>query len=88
MVGNEDMSVSVYILECADGTYYTGVSDDPARRLAEHNSGKGAKYICKSRRPARLVFDGVYKNRRAAMWAEREIKKLSHEQKENLIMGG
>ena len=45
----------VYILRCADGTYYTGFTTDPDRRLKVHNSGKGAKYT-RSRRPVELIY--------------------------------
>jgi len=49
------MAFYCYILECSDGTYYTGWSADPERRLREHNCGKGARYT-RSRRPVRLVY--------------------------------
>jgi len=49
------MAFYCYILECSDGTYYTGWSTEPERRLREHNSGAGARYT-RSRRPVRLVY--------------------------------
>lgn len=49
------MTCFCYILECADGTYYTGWTTDPERRLAQHSKGTGARYT-KTRRPVKLVY--------------------------------
>ena len=73
-----------YILECADGTYYTGWSTEPQRRAAQHNAGRGARYT-RSRRPVRLVYVEECPDKTAAMKRERVIKALSHSQKEDLI---
>ena len=79
------MTWLVYILRCSDGTYYTGVTTDIARRLNEHNhSPKGAKYT-KARRPVTLVFHTHFKNRSEAQKAEYRLKKLSRVQKEQVI---
>ena len=70
----------VYILECADGTLYTGMTNHLVRRLAAHNAGKGAKYT-KTRRPVRLRYSEELENRSLALRREAAIKKLSHAQK-------
>ena len=78
------MSCYCYILECADGTYYTGWTTDPARRLRQHNAGRGAHYT-KIRRPVQLVYIEPQPDRSAAQKREIKIKKLSRTQKETLI---
>ena len=74
----------VYILQCADGTLYTGSTNDPQRRLKVHNSGKGAKYT-RSRLPVKLVDQEEQENWSAALRREAAIKKLSRAQKKTLI---
>ena len=75
----------VYILKCADGTFYTGITTDLRRRVAEHsNSLLGAKYT-RGRRPVKLVYLKKFKNRSAASGEEIAIKKLSRENKIELI---
>lgn len=76
---------TVYILLCADGSFYTGWSNHLARRLAAHNAGKGAKYT-KMRRPVRLVYQEKLPSRSAALKREYQIKQLSHAQKAALIL--
>lgn len=78
------MSFYVYILRCADGTLYTGYTDDPERRARVHNAGKGAKYT-RSRLPVELVYREALEDKSAALRREREIKKLSRAQKLALI---
>ncbi|PIW58527.1 MAG: hypothetical protein COW13_05070 [Candidatus Omnitrophica bacterium CG12_big_fil_rev_8_21_14_0_65_50_5] len=73
----------VYIVQCADGTYYTGYTNDLAGRLALHNSGRGAKYV-RSRLPVALVYTKQYRYHKKALQAERDIKKLTRSQKEKL----
>lgn len=73
-----------YILLCADGTLYTGYTNDTARREAMHNSGRGAKYT-RSRLPVKLVYREELPSRSEAMKREAAIKKLTHEQKLELI---
>lgn len=75
-----------YILECADGTYYTGWSTDPARRVKQHNHGVGAKYT-RTHRPVTLVYIEEQTDRTSAMQRERAIKQLSHAKKKALITG-
>ena len=74
----------LYILECADGTYYTGWTTDPERRLRQHNAGHGARYT-KSRCPVKLVYMEPQPDRSTAQKREFQIKKLSRAQKEVLI---
>ena len=65
----------VYIVECVDGTLYTGISTELERRIQEHNtSEKGAKYT-RIRRPVKLVYSESYPNRSSASKREYEIKK-------------
>jgi putative endonuclease len=73
-----------YIVECADGTYYTGWSTDPQRREHQHNLGRGARYTS-TRRPVRLVYIEPQPDRSAALRRERKIKTLTHAQKKALI---
>ncbi len=80
------MAFYCYILECNDGTYYTGWSTDPQRRARQHDRGKGARYT-RSRRPVRLVYVEECPDRAAAMKRERAIKALSRSRKEKLIHG-
>ena len=75
----------VYIVECADGSLYTGISTDVQRRLLEHNYGsKSAKYT-RSRRPVRLVWSKEVSNRSEASKEEARIKKLTRARKMELI---
>ncbi len=73
-----------YIVECDDGTLYTGWTTDPERRLREHNAGKGARYT-RSRRPVRLVYWEQYSDRSGAMRREAVVKKLTRFEKQTLI---
>ncbi|WP_101295261.1 GIY-YIG nuclease family protein [Halegenticoccus soli] len=77
----------VYVVECADGTYYTGYTTDPDRRVEEHNDGTGAKYT-RGRTPVELVHAESYRSKSAAMSREYEIKSLSRRQKERLVGEG
>lgn len=75
----------LYILQCADGTLYTGITTDLKRRVAEHNAGKlGAKYTS-ARRPVKLVFSKKFKNRSAASKQESRIKKMKRMEKLEVI---
>ena len=77
-------SWNVYVVECADGSLYTGITTDLNRRLAEHNSGKGAKYT-KTRRPVHLRAFWQFPDRSSASKEEARIKKLSRPNKILLI---
>ncbi|WP_254864616.1 GIY-YIG nuclease family protein [Halovivax gelatinilyticus] len=74
----------VYVLECADGTLYTGYTTDIDRRVDEHNAGDGAKYT-RSRTPVDVVHVERYESRSAAMSREYEIKTYSRAEKERLV---
>jgi putative endonuclease len=75
----------VYILKCADKTFYTGITIDLSRRVNEHNESKlGARYT-KSRRPVELVYSRKIKNRPLALKEELRIKRLSRPEKNKLI---
>ena len=74
----------VYILECSDGTLYTGITTDLARRLDEHKKGMGGNYT-RAKRAKRIVYSEKAKNRSTALVREAEIKKWSREKKLNLI---
>ena len=76
----------VYILECADGTLYTGWTNDLTARLAAHNSGRGAKYT-RGRAPVKLAFSEVFDDRSEALGYEAALKKLTRTEKLNLIAG-
>ena len=73
-----------YILECSDGTYYTGWTTDPERRLRQHNSGNGARYT-RYRRPVRMAYMEEQPDRSSAMRREVRIKRMRREAKEKLI---
>jgi putative endonuclease len=77
------MAYYCYIVECADGTFYTGWAIDPQRRLKVHNQGRGARYT-RSRRPVKLVYVEEVADHVSAMKREREIKKFTHERKARL----
>jgi putative endonuclease len=73
-----------YILECADGTFYTGWTTDPDRRLRTHNRGVGARYT-RTRRPVQLVYVEIQVDRSQAMRRERQIKTFDRSRKKALI---
>ena len=81
------MSCYCYIVECSDGTYYTGWTTDPERRVSQHNKGVGAKYTS-TRRPVKLVYLESQPNRTEAMKRELAIKRMKREQKGKLIEAG
>jgi len=74
----------VYIVECSDGTLYTGYTTDVDRRVGEHNAGEGAKYT-RGRTPVSLAHVEEHETRSEAMSREAEIKGMSREEKEDLI---
>jgi putative endonuclease len=81
---SEDKKHYVYILRCADGTFYTGYTTDPERRTRVHNSGKGAKYT-KTRTPIKIVYSEAYADKETAMSREWHIKRLTRAEKLMLI---
>lgn len=75
----------VYLVKCADGTLYTGITVDLQRRLTEHNtSSRGAKYT-RTRRPVKLVYSKRFRNRSNASKAEAKIKNISRMNKLQMI---
>lgn len=76
----------VYIVQCKDGTYYTGYALDIEKRVELHNTGKGAKYT-RNRRPVELVWYKTCKNRIFAMRAENTIKRFKREDKKRIVLG-
>lgn len=74
----------VYIVKCRDGAYYTGYTSDLNKRIALHNSGNGAKYL-RNKLPVILVYAKEYRYYKNALHRERNIKKLTRQQKEELI---
>lgn len=73
-----------YILECADGTLYTGITNDLDKRLAAHNNGTASKYT-RSRVPVKLVYTEDQPDRAAASRREVQIKQLSRAEKLALL---
>lgn len=73
-----------YILECGDGTLYTGWTNDIRKRLKSHSAGKGAKYT-RSRLPVKLVYQESFATKQEAMRREVQIKKLTRKKKLLLI---
>jgi putative endonuclease len=78
------VSQYVYILECDDGSLYTGYTTDVGRRVREHDAGEGAKYTA-GRRPVTLRYVEYHPSRSAAQQREYEIKSLSRSEKERLV---
>jgi predicted GIY-YIG superfamily endonuclease len=74
----------VYVLRCADGTLYTGITKDLARRTKQHNAGTASRYT-RSRRPVKLVYQEPHRNQSLALRREAAIKKLTRRQKVALI---
>lgn len=73
-----------YIVECSDGTFYTGWTNDIRKRMIVHNARKGAKYT-RSRTPVKLVYVEQFATREQAMRREAQIKRLGRYEKEQLI---
>ena len=73
-----------YILRCADGTYYTGWTNDLDKRLAAHNAGTASKYT-RPRRPVSLAYHETFDTKEEAMRREWQIKQLRREEKLQLI---
>ena len=76
----------VYILECSDGTYYTGSTRDLERRIQQHQAGEGAKYT-KKRLPVKLIYSEEFDRIDAAFYREKQIQSWSRKRKQALIDG-
>ncbi len=74
----------VYMLLCRDGSYYTGYTRDLKNRLEQHLRGKGSRYTS-MKKPERIVYIESFKIRSDAMKREKEIKRLTHKEKSELI---
>jgi len=85
---NKEVSVMpyIYILECCDGSYYTGSTNDLERRLVEHQNGIGAKHTAK-RLPVRLVFCEEFERVDEAFYREKQVQGWSRQKKQALIAG-
>ncbi|HZX19449.1 MAG TPA: GIY-YIG nuclease family protein [archaeon] len=75
----------VYLLECADKTLYCGYTNNLEKRIAMHNSEKGAKYT-KGRVPVKLIYSEKFKSKSKALKRELKIKKFSREEKKKLFV--
>ncbi len=73
-----------YILECSDGTFYCGWTNNLEKRIATHNAGKGGKYT-RARLPVKLVYFEEFETKEEAQSREWHIKQLSRKEKEKLI---
>lgn len=78
------MSYFVYVLLCHDGSYYTGIAIDVAKRFDVHVSGRGAKYT-RSHRPIKIVYTEECSTKSLALIREHKLKTLSHQQKAELF---
>ncbi len=76
----------VYILECSDGTYYTGSTKDLERRIQQHQAGEGSKYT-KKRLPVKLIYSEEFDRIDAAFYREKQIQSWSRKKKQALIDG-
>ena len=79
-----DHKAYMYVVECRDGSYYTGYKTDVKRRLAVHNSGKGAKYT-RARLPVKLIYVEGFTSKEEAMSAEALLKRKKRSQKERFL---
>jgi predicted GIY-YIG superfamily endonuclease len=79
------MTYFVYILRCADGTYYTGYTANLIRRYKQHQSGAIPRSYTKSRRPVELVWAGEFETKEEARTNEKKIKRWNTKRKEDLI---
>lgn len=76
-----------YVLECADGSYYAGYTNDLEKRLEAHNTGKGAKYT-RAKGPVEMIYHESFSTKTAAMKAEYAFKQLSKAKKIRYIAEG
>lgn len=86
-MAGSDLEWHLYMIRCRDGNLYTGIATDIERRLAEHRSGKGAKYL-RGRSPLKLAFSEKIGRRSLALKIERSIKRLPKDGKERIVVAG
>ena len=79
-----DHKAFMYVVECRDGSYYTGYTTDIKKRVAVHNSGKGAKYT-RARLPVKLIYAQGFASKAEAMSAEALLKRKKRPQKERFL---
>ena len=79
-----DHKAFMYVVECRDGSYYTGYTTDIKKRVAVHNSGKGAKYT-RARLPVKLIYAEGFASKEEAMSAEALLKRKKRPQKEQFL---
>ena len=79
-----DHKAYMYVVECRDGSYYTGYTTDVKKRIAVHNSGKGAKYT-RARLPVKLIYAEGFDSKEEAMSAEALLKRKKRPQKESYL---
>ena len=79
-----DHKAYMYVVECSDGSYYTGYTTDVKKRLAVHNSGKGAKYT-RARLPVKLIYVEGFASKEEAMSAEALLKRKKRPLKERFL---
>jgi putative endonuclease len=85
---SSEKAYTLYILQCSDGTYYTGIAIDVEKRVIEHNtSDKGAKYT-RARRPVTLMYREICSDKSSALKRELAIKKMKRTAKEGLWICG
>ena len=87
MTKQNDKTNYTYILQCADGTFYCGWTNDLAKRLAAHNAGTASKYTA-PRRPVEIVYTEQFATKQEAMSREYQIKQLTRQEKIDLIRNG
>lgn len=76
-----------YVLECSDGSYYAGYTNDLEKRIRTHNEGKGAKYT-RAKLPVQLIYREGFETKRDAMRAEYQFKQLTRVAKEKYMRKG
>ena len=79
-----DHKAYMYVVECRDGSYYTGYTTDIKKRVAVHTSGKGAKYT-RARLPVKLIYAQGFDSKEEAMSAEALLKRKKRPQKESYL---
>ena len=84
-IPTKDKKWYLYLLECSDGTFYTGITNSLDDRIATHNAGKGAKYT-RGRGPVKLLNSMICENHSEALKAEIQLKKLPKKDKRNYFI--
>lgn len=79
-----EVKAYMYVVECCDGSYYTGYTTDVKKRVTVHNSGKGAKYT-RARLPVKLIYAEGFNSKEEAMSAEAILKRKKRAQKESYL---